>query len=163
MYISPIFLWSTVTTQSVNWSSHVPWASLEGVRSIALPIGRVDSSITENSCLYWPGFPLLQGVEVSDDLVDLVIAQLHRRHQASRLDIIRILEPELEIRRGIVGGSGSKRIAALKVGKVRPKLSLGGGAAHHVATNASLGLKELSAFGNCRIFHCGLLLILYPG
>src|ERR1700689_1127587 len=119
MYIKPIFLWSTVVTQLCTCSSHVPYDSLAGVRSMALPIGRVESAIEENSCLYWPVSQLLQGVEVSDDFVDLVIAQLHRRHQASWLDVVRILDPELEIARGIVGRSGSKRIPPHKGGKVR--------------------------------------------
>src|SRR5271168_1113828 len=163
MYIKPIFLWSTVTTQLCTCSSQVPYASLGGVRSMALPIGRVESAITENSCLSWPVSRLLQGIEVSDDLVDLVIAQLHRRHQASWLDIVRVFDPQLEIRRGIVGRSGSKGVAAHEVSKVWPELSLRGGAAHHVATDAGLRLEELPAFGNCWILHRGLLLIFHPG
>src|ERR1700734_2802783 len=138
MYIKPIFLWSTVITQSVTCSSHVPDDSLGGVRSMALPIGRVESAIEENSCLWWPVSRLLQGIEVSDDLVDLVIAQLHRRHQASWLDVIRIFDPKLQISRGIVGRSGSKGVAAHEVSKIWPELSLGGRAAHHMATDAGL-------------------------
>src|SRR5271155_4184075 len=120
---------------------------------MTLPIGRVESAITENSCLQWPGYYLLQGSEVGDDLVDLIVTQLHRRHQTSRLDIVRILNPKFEVRRGIVCRSGSQRIPAHEVGKIGPKPALGGGAAHHVATDASLRFKELPAVGNCRILN----------
>src|SRR5271156_4533831 len=130
---------------------------------MTLPMGRVESAITENSCVCWPVSLLLQRIEVSDDLVDLVIAQLHRRHKASRFDVVRILNPQLEIRRGIVGRSRSQRIPALEMGKVWPKLTIGGRATDHMATDAGLGLEDLPAFGRHRILHSRLLLVLHPG
>src|SRR5271156_770585 len=115
---------------------------------MALPIGRVESAIAENSCLFGPVPQLLQGIEVSDYLVDLVAAQLHGRHKAAWLDVVRILNPEIEFRRGIVGCSRSKRVTAIKVGKIRAEFPVGGGAANHMAAEARLGLKDLPAFGH---------------
>src|ERR1700749_888415 len=132
MYMMPSFLWSTVTTHSCTRSSHVPWISPGGVRSTALPMGRVESAITKKllSCR-GPVSGLLQAFEVRDDLVDLGTAQLHGGHETSRLYIIGILDPKLQVGSSIVSCTRGERIATREVSQIRSEFSVGGGTANH--------------------------------
>ena len=80
MYIRPIFLWSTVVTQACNTSSVSGRAFGADVRSIA-PVSGIESAILMECC------------EIGGYSVEIVIVQMHRRHQTARLHLIGVVNP----------------------------------------------------------------------
>src|SRR5665213_3499715 len=77
MYIRPIFLWSTVVTQACNTSSASGRAFGADVRSIA-PVSGRESAILVECC------------KVRGHNGEIVIVQMHRRHQTAWFHPIRV-------------------------------------------------------------------------
>src|SRR5271155_3295495 len=102
MYIRPSFLWSTVITHECRISSSAFSCSRGGVRSSEPWIGSVWSAIF---------FSLLQRFQVSGDLVELFVGQLHGRHQDAGLETVRTLDPLPQIVSGIRDLARCKRVA----------------------------------------------------
>src|SRR5665213_211901 len=80
MYIRPIFLWSTVVTQACNTSRVSGRAFGADVRSIG-PVSGIESAILMECC------------EISNHSVEIVIVQMHRGHQTTRLHPIGVVDP----------------------------------------------------------------------
>ena len=54
----------------------------------------------------------------TDERVELAVGQLHGRHQRAGLDRVRIVQPQAQVLRGVVGGAGRDRGAARQVGEI---------------------------------------------
>ena len=59
--------------------------------------------------------------QIGGDCVQVAIVQMHRRHQATGLERVRIVDPLPQVLRGILNGSGADRIAACQVREIGPE------------------------------------------
>src|ERR1041385_5015022 len=74
--------------------------------------------------------------EVIDQLVELLIVELHGRHEHAVLEIIGVLDPGAQALAGVRRDPGSERCASHEVGEVRPIAPVGDRAGHGVTADA---------------------------
>src|SRR5438445_10388395 len=106
-YMMPRRLWSTVTTQSC--------------RVAANPEG-LDVSTASTGAGAGMGIVAMasaQGHEIRDQLVELGVVELHRRHEGTGLERARVLHPSAKIFWGVAHGAGAERRAARQMSQVR--------------------------------------------
>src|SRR5579875_851828 len=154
MYRIPSRLWSTVTTHSCSHSTSGRGRWCVGVRSREPAMGKVWSAIGH------PGS--VQRVEVSHYFVDLSVAELHGRHENSLFEVIRILNPLVQVLRGVQGGAGGNRGPACQMRQIGPKAAHGCCPGNRVAVGACMRLEHLPPLRDCGILRARLLLILHP-
>src|ERR1041384_1464970 len=109
MYIRPSFLWSTVITRSCNRSTNEePNAPSAGIAifSVAIPPS------------------LFERLQVSSDLVHLLISQLHIGHQTAQRELLRIAQPEAQVIRRICYCTRTQCFAIHQVSEIRTELPL---------------------------------------
>src|SRR5437879_2568196 len=99
-YMMPRRLWSTVTTQSCR---------------VAANPEELDVSTASTGAGAGMGIVAMasaQGHEIRDQLVELGVVELHRRHEGTGLERARVLHPGAQgLRRGAHGTRGARRAA----------------------------------------------------
>src|SRR6266404_302405 len=105
---------------------------------------------------------LLQGFEIAHERIQFVVAQLHCRHERSRLDGIRVLYPQPKILRIVLRCTGRDRATAHQVSQVRTKTPGAVCAVDCMAVQARSSLEDSSSCGFFFIFIRRLLLSAYP-
>src|ERR1035437_10764623 len=108
MYIRPIFLWSTVVPQSCNTSSQMRRGALWSMPAVtgawvAIRILRT----------------LLQGHQIRGYGVEVVVVEMHRRHQRSGFEVGGVLHKGANVFRGVGYGPGCDGIATGFLGERR--------------------------------------------
>src|SRR5215467_5980553 len=122
-YMMPRRLWSTVTTQS--WRiARTPDDSDAGA------ISRGTGTACGTLLMASP-----QCHEVRDELVELGVVELHRRHEGSGLERARILDPRTKVFGRVARGAGAKRGAAHQVSQVRAEHAVALRSAHRMAVD----------------------------
>src|SRR5262245_55369118 len=106
-YMMPSRLWSTVATHSCSIPG-IPEDSDAGAMS------RGTGTAVGTLLMASP-----QCEEVRDELVELRIVELHRRHERSRLECARVLDPRTQVFWRVARGAGAERGAAHQVSQVR--------------------------------------------
>src|SRR5258708_24192441 len=64
---------------------------------------------------------LFQRNEVSDQLIELLVIQVHSGHQHPGLELVRCLDPGAQVIGRVLDHTGSESIPAHKVGQIRAK------------------------------------------
>ena len=67
---------------------------------------------------------LFERLQVSSDLVHLLISQLHIGHQTAHLELLRIAHPEAQVIRRICYCTRTQRFAIHQVSEIRTELPL---------------------------------------
>src|SRR6266851_4456859 len=109
-----------------------------------------------------PHEPLTKCQQVADDIVALTVAETKSRHQAARLNWLRVSHPTPEILGRVRDHPGSERLAVHQMCQVRCVGALRGRAAHPMAIDARLGKKRRSTGTDVGIFRGRLPLFLQP-
>src|SRR5947208_5923774 len=132
-YMMPRRLWSTVTTQSCRVA-----ASPEGL----------DASTASTGAGAGMGIVAMasaQGHEIRDQLVELGVVELHRRHEGTGLERARILHPGAQVLRRVAHGTRAERRAAHQMSQVRAEHAVPRRRADVVAVDAGQRREELAA------------------
>src|ERR1700728_3506111 len=135
MYRIPNFLWSTVTTQSCSLSPMGREPSPTALSAIVSD----DISISSSSS---------QRLQIRGQRIEIVITQLHRRHQRTGLDRVGILNPGSQIFGGVRCGARGDGVAAHQMCEVRTKMSSCNGSGNGVAVHARGRLENAAARRN---------------
>ena len=96
----------------------------------------------------------MESRQVRYQVVDLLIAELHGRHQRSGLKVIWILNPRMQILRRVHCRSGGDRRSTFQMRQVRPEGARRRGSRDGVAIRARLCFKNVTARGHAGILHC---------
>ena len=104
----------------------------------------------------------LQCIEVSGNLVQLLIAKLHCGHKRTAFETIRRLEPLVQIRRRVVHRARSQCRPAHEVSEIRTKLSGCRRSRDRVTVHAGLRFENSSPCRHRGILLRRLLLIFNP-
>src|SRR4029077_21015074 len=131
-YMTPRRLWSTVTTQSWSTASHGRCA----------PAPRPDAIVSASTLM--SSLPSPQGQKVSGHLVQVFARQLHGRHERTRLQGCRIVDPGSNILRRVLDHSGADGRPAHQMSQVGPEQAVGRGPAHRVAIDARQRREQLA-------------------
>src|SRR5215469_7823192 len=122
-YMMPSRLWSTVTTHSCR-IARTPDASDAGAmsRGAGAAVGRLLMASPQRH-------------EVRDELIELGVVELHRRHEGSSLERARVLDPRTKVFGRVARGAGAKRGAAHQVSQVRAEHAVALRSAHRMAVD----------------------------
>src|SRR6266481_993364 len=131
-YMTPSRLWSTVTTQS--WST-----ASNGRRS---PAPRLDAIVSASTLM--SSLPSPQGQKVSGHFVQVVARELHGRHERTRLQGRRIVDPGSNILRRVLDHSGADGPPAHQMSQVGPEQAVGLGPANRVTVDARQRREQLA-------------------
>src|ERR1039458_4897477 len=153
MYISPIFLWSTVVTQSCSTSS----TRRRGAVWVMLSVTGAWVAMK------FPSVLLLQRYQIRSDGVEVVIVEVHRRHQRSGLEMRRVVDEGAEVRRGVGHGPGCDGVAAGDVRQVGAERPCRYRTGHSMAADTGCVLEDVAAFACAWVIHGWLLLVRDPG
>src|ERR1700686_2748995 len=85
---------------------------------------------------------LTKRLQVRGERIQVLIAQLHCRHQRPWFDGIRVLNPLPEVRWRVGRHSGGNGVSAHQVRQVGPKAALGCGPRHGVTVDAGGSLEN---------------------
>ena len=85
-----------------------------------------------------------QGLQIGGDGFQVPLVQIHGRHKGAGLDGIGIVNPELEIFVGVVGGTGGDGFAAHEVSEIRAEAAIGDGAGDRMAIDASSFFEDVA-------------------
>src|SRR5262245_41834508 len=85
--------------------------------------------------------------EVRDELVEVCVVELHRRHEGSGLERARVLDPRTKVLRRVADGSGAERRAAHQVSEVRAEHAIALCSAHRMAADARQRREQLAPCG----------------
>src|SRR5262249_34349741 len=102
-YMMPRRLWSTVTTQSWR-TDRTPEDSDAGAMSPGTGTAVGTLLMASPQCH-----------EVRDELVELGVIELHRRHEGARLERARVLDPRTKVFGRVPRGAGAERGATHQV------------------------------------------------
>src|SRR6059058_3094475 len=132
-YMMPRRLWSTVTTQSCSAA-----ASPEGldVSTASTGAGAGTGIVAMASA---------QGHEIRDQLVELGVVELHRRHQCPDLERARVLHPGSKIFPRVAHGTRAERRAAHQMRQVRAEHAVSRRPADAVAVDARQRREQIAA------------------
>src|SRR5438128_8207587 len=108
-YMMPRRLWSTVTTQSCSVAKNP-----EG-----LDASTTSSGVESGAALVTVAMASAQRHEVLDQLVELGVVELHRRHEGPDLERGRVLHPGSKIFPRVAHGTRAERRAAHQMRQVR--------------------------------------------
>src|SRR5277367_5591316 len=150
-YMMPIFLWSTVVTHS--WSTAVQGrpagfsANFRGSSMIAMSGPR--KALAERS-------------QVADDVVALFVTQAEGRHQATRLDLLRVGHPAPEVLGVVFDHARGERVPTHQMRKVGGVRAVGRRAADSVAVDARPGEERRPAGAAVAILHGRFKLVFQP-
>src|SRR5271167_1409871 len=143
MYISPIFLWSTVVTQSCSTSS-------QSRRGAACSIPAVTGAWVAIAVSFRT---LLQRHQIGCDRVQVAVVEVHRRHQGSGLEVSWIIDEGAKICLVVGHRARGDGVAAGYMRQVRAKSSGCHRSGHSMATDAGVVLEDVAARRDLRIFH----------
>src|SRR5436309_6949098 len=147
-YMMPRRLWSTVTTQSC---------------SVAAKPEGLDASTTSTGVGNGAGTSVVamasaQGHEIREQLVELGVVELHRRHERPDLERARVLHPGAKIFWGVAHGAGAERRAAHQMSQIRAEHPVPRRPADAVAVDAGQRREQLAARPRRRLLRgCCLL------
>src|SRR5262249_6281383 len=127
MYMMPSRLWSTVTTQPCRR------VTSDGASATGSAAGTVRSRTPMRSA---------QRRQVGDHLVELGLRELHRRHEHSRLEAVRILHPVAQVREIVLRSARPDRLAAHEMRQVRSEGAAGAGGPHPGAAERGGGPEQ---------------------
>src|SRR5262245_45985808 len=125
----PTRLWCTVISHS--WSA-------TGGRRASTSFGCLSATSTVDMPLLARS---LQGHQVAHNSGDLVIGQVHGRHEDARLEMRRVPDPAPQVLLGVGGDPCPDGRTAHEMGQVWSECPVGGGAPDSVATHAG-GTQE---------------------
>src|SRR5262245_10925903 len=148
MYMSPRRLWSTVTTHS--WSV-ARTDDRPGSRRATAMVGSSTAMVALAECR-----------QVAHELLELPVAELHRRHERAGLHLIGGGDPGVQRLGRHPGGAGHERVAAHQVGEIRAEPAGRDRAPHGVAVDAGRGLEHAPAGDGRRVGDRRLLLRRHP-
>src|SRR3989441_4969277 len=141
-YMMPRRLWSTVTTQSC---------------SVAAKPEELDASTTSSGVENGAGTGVVamasaQRHEVRDQLVELGVVELHRRHEGPDLERGRVLHPGAKIFPRVAHGTRAERRAAHQMRQVRAEHAVSRRPADAVAVDAGQRREQIAASPRHRRF-----------
>src|SRR6266446_6858616 len=131
-YMTPSRLWSTVTTHS--------WSTASNGRCAPTP--RLDAILSEITLM--GSLPSPQGQEVSGHFVQVVAGELHGRHERTRLQRCRIVDPGPNVPRRVLDHSGPDGPPAHQMSQVGPEHAVGLGPPNRVAVDARQRREQLA-------------------
>src|SRR2546428_3351243 len=134
-YMMPRRLWSTVTTQSCSVA-----ANPEG-----LDVSMTSSGAESGAGTGVAAMALAQRHEVREQLVELGLVELHRRHEDTGLERSWILHPGAKIFRCVAHGTSAERRAAHQMSQVRAEHAVPRRPADAMAVDAGQRGEELAA------------------
>src|SRR6266436_9344248 len=105
---------------------------------------------------------LFERNEVSDQLIELLVIQVHSRHQYPGLELIRCLDPGAQVFGRVLDHTGTESIPAHKVGQVGAKSAGSNSPIEGMAVDAGGSLENAAPGSNRRLACRERLLLLQP-
>ena len=105
---------------------------------------------------------LFQRGEVSDQLIEFLVIQVHSGHQCSGFELVRCLDPGAQVFGRVLDDTGTKSIPAHKVGQVGAKSAGSNRPIKGMAVDASVSLEYAPPGINGRLTCSQCLLLLQP-
>ena len=116
-----------------------------GIRVVSLLTGGIPETIPAD-------------FEGRDELVELGVVELHRRHECPGLERARVLDPGAKVLRGVARGAGAERGAAHQVGQVGAEHAVAVRSLDVMAVDARQRREQLAARGHRPLLHRRTLL-----
>src|SRR5262245_17737925 len=135
-YMMPSRLWSTVTTHSCKMARTLERSGAAtscGSRASAGTVVVVAFMVSP------------QRRQVRCELIELIVGQLHRRHEGSGLERRRVFDPGAKIFRCVAHGARAERRAAHQMRQVGAEHTVAGSPADAMAVDAGERREELAA------------------
>src|SRR3989475_2147413 len=134
-YMMPRRLWSTVTTQSCSVAK----------KPEGLDASTTSSGVESGAGLVTVAMTSAQRHEVRDQLVELGVVELHRRHEGPDLERGRVLHPGSKIFPRVAHGTRAERRAAHQMRQVRAEHTVSRRPADAVAVDAGQRREQIAA------------------
>src|SRR5271167_749648 len=101
---------------------------------------------------------LMQRGQVGDEIVEVLVAEVHRRHERAGLHDAGIVHPDAQVIAGVHGDARADRLAGHQMSEVGAETSVGPGAANGMAIDAGGGFENLAPVADRRVEGRRLLL-----
>src|SRR5882724_11785601 len=105
---------------------------------------------------------LFQRSEVSDQLIELLVIQVHSGHQCSGFELIRCLDPGAQVFGRVLDHTRTESIPAHQMGQVRAKSASSNRPIKGMAVDAGVSLGYVPPGSNRRLTCSQCLLLLQP-